>query len=171
MSMLNTKNDLAVLIDLSALLVKLRRRAQRLGVQPGDAEDMAQETVLRLMQRMERTTVETPEHYAMIILHNLARARWRTQLETTELEEDAASILPVGDSRLAIDDLRRAIADLPEEQAQVMEQVLLGEHSPKEIAKKLGLRQGTVMSRLARARAKLRAHVGMEAGTPVAELL
>lgn len=158
-------------IDLAALLVRLRRRAQRLGAQLGDAEDMAQETVLRLMQRMERATVETPEHYAMTILHNLARARWRTQLETSELEEDAASILPVGDGRLAIDDLRRAIAALPTEQARIMELVLQGEHSPNAIAKKLNLPQGTVMSRLARARVKLRAHVGLDAGTPVAELL
>jgi RNA polymerase sigma-70 factor (ECF subfamily) len=157
--------------ELTALLVKLRHRAQRLGVQRGDAEDLAQETMLRLMQRMARTTVEAPEHYAMIILHNLARARWRTQVETTELDEDTASILPIGDSRLAIEAVQRAIMALPPEQAQVMELVLQGECSPNEIAKKLDLPQGTVMSRLARARAKLRTHVGLDAGTPVAELL
>ncbi len=157
--------------DLNALAHRLRRRAQRLGAQPSDAEDMAQETLLRLMQRMARKDVDAPEHYAMIILQNLIRAGWRTRVELIELEEDSASTLPVGDSRLAVADLRAAIAVLPPEQAQVMALVLQGEFSPRAIAKQLDLPVGTVMSRLARARAKLRVQIGLDAGMPVAELL
>ena len=158
-------------IDFTALALRLRRRAQRLGAQPSDAEDMAQETLLRLMQRMTGRDVEAPEHYAMIILQNLIRAGWRARVETTELEEDSASTLPVGDSRLAVADLRAAIAGLPPEQALVMSLVLQGEFSPQAIARQLNLPVGTVMSRLARARAKLRVYIGIEASTPVAELL
>lgn len=132
---------------------------------------MAQETLLRLMQRMTGRDVEAPEHYAMIILQNLIRAGWRARVETTELEEDSASTLPVGDSRLAVADLRAAIAGLPSEQALVMSLVLQGEFSPQAIARQLNLPVGTVMSRLARARAKLRVYIGIEASTPVAELL
>ncbi|WP_298857127.1 RNA polymerase sigma factor [uncultured Sulfitobacter sp.] len=157
--------------DLSALANRLRRRAQRLGAQPSDAEDIAQETLLRLMQRMARQDVEAPEHYAMIILQNLIRAGWRARVEMAELEEDSASTLPVGDGRLAVADLRTAIAALPDEQAEVMTLVLQGEFSPRTIAAQLGLPVGTVMSRLARARARLRVQIGLEAGTPVAELL
>ncbi|MCX7566127.1 sigma-70 family RNA polymerase sigma factor [Sulfitobacter sp. F26169L] len=158
--------------DMTALLLRLRRRAQRLGAQTGDAEDMAQETVLRLMQRMRRTKVDAPEHYAMVILHNLARARWRALgVEMVELDEDDATIDPVADSRLALADLQRAISALPAGQAQIMQLVMQGEFSPASIAKQLDLPQGTVMSRLARARVKLRAHIGMETDTPVAELL
>ncbi len=157
--------------DLNALAHRLRRRAQRLGAQPSDAEDMAQETLLRLMQRMARKDVDAPEHYAMIILQNLIRAGWRTRVELIELEEDSASTPPVGDSRLAVADLRAAIAVLPPEQAQVMALVLQGEFSPRAIAKQLDLPVGTVMSRLARARAKLRVQIGLDAGLPVAELL
>jgi RNA polymerase sigma-70 factor (ECF subfamily) len=157
--------------DLTALALRLRRRARQLGTQPTDAEDLTQETLLRLMQRMARQDVEEPEHYAMIILQNLIRADWRARVETTELEEDSASTLPVGDSRLAVADLRAAIAKLPAEQAEVMGLVLQGEFSPQVIAQHLSLPVGTVMSRLARARAKLREHIGLEAGTPVAELL
>lgn len=157
--------------DLAALHLRLRRRAQRLGAQSSDAEDMAQETLLRLMQRMARQDVEAPEHYAMTILQNLIRAGWRAQVEITELEDDSASTLPVGDSRLAVADLRTAIAALPPEQAQVMALVLQGEFSPQKIAQQLALPVGTVMSRLARARAKLRVQIGLEAHTPVAELL
>ena len=157
--------------DLTALAQRLRRRAQRLGALPSDAEDMAQETLLRLMQRMARQDVDAPEHYAMIILQNLIRAGWRARVELTELEEDSASTQPVGDSRLAVADLRAAIEQLPPEQAEVMHLVLQGEFSPQAMAQHLGLPLGTVMSRLARARAKLRLHIGMEAGTPVSELL
>lgn len=157
--------------DLDALAHRLRRRAQRLGAQVSDAEDLAQEALLRLMQRMARQGVEAPEHYAMIILQNLIRAGWRARVEMSELEENSASTLPVGDSRLAVADLRAAITKLPYEQAEVMGLVLQGEFSPQAIAKQLDLPVGTVMSRLARARAKLREHIGLEAGTPVAELL
>ena len=88
--------------DMDTLGQKLLRRAQRLGLQRSDAEDLAQEALLRLMQRMHRTEIETPEHYAMIILHNLARARWRARVELSALEEDTASTAPQGDIRLAV---------------------------------------------------------------------
>lgn len=157
--------------DLAALGPRLRRRARALGLQACDAEDMAQETLLRLMQRMARAPVDAPEHYAMIILHNLARSRWRAQVETIELEEDFACTLPAGDGRLALETLRRAIAALPPDQACIMQMVLQGELSPRSIAARLDLPVGTVMSRLARARASLRGQIGLEAGRPVAELL
>jgi len=52
-----------------------------------------------------------------------------------------------------------------------MQLVLEGELSPRAIAARLNLPVGTVMSRLARTRAKLRAHVGLDAGAPLSELL
>lgn len=157
--------------NLAILTTRLRRRARRLGAQPCDAEDMVQETLLRLMQRMARIPVTRPEHYAMIILHNIARRRWRRALEDTELQEDSATTLPDADGRLAVASVRRAIRALPAEQAQIMALVLHGELSPKDIAIRLDLPLGTVMSRLARARAKLRHNIGLEAGAPVSELL
>ena len=157
--------------DIAALSLRLRRRALRLGAPRGDAEDLAQETVLRLMQRMARREVEAPEHYAMTILQNLSRARWRNKTQMEELEDFHISIDPVAESRLALADLQRAITALPPDQAQVMHMILQGESSPNAIAKQLDLPLGTVMSRLARARVKLRAYIGLNADTPVAELL
>ena len=52
-----------------------------------------------------------------------------------------------------------------------MQLVLEGEVSPRAIAMRLDLPVGAVMSRLARARAKLRAQIGLEADAPVSELL
>ena len=157
--------------ELAVLSARLRRRARRLGAMPCDAEDMVQETLLRLMQRMANMPVARPTHYAMIILHNIARRRWRRAQDHIELAEDNATTLPDADGRLAVAQLQRAIAALPIDQAQVMSLVMQGELSPKDIAARLDLPVGTVMSRLARARATLRDTIGLEAGAPVAELL
>lgn len=157
--------------NMTQLAQRLTRRARRLGAQPCDAEDMAQDALLRLIQRSQRAEVDAPERYAMIILHNIARARWRNRIDLAELEEDSASIAPVADSRLALSTLRNAIHALPKEQAEVMEMVLRGEQSPRAIAAHLDLPVGTVMSRMARARAKLRRQIGLEAKAPVSELL
>jgi DNA-directed RNA polymerase specialized sigma24 family protein len=60
--------------NMTQLAQRLTRRARRLGAQPCDAEDMAQDALLRLIQRSQRADVDAPERYAMIILHNIARA-------------------------------------------------------------------------------------------------
>ncbi len=153
------------------LLARLRRRAVRLGVPRGDAEDLAQETILRLMQRHAHGPLDAPEHYAMVILHNLARARWRARVEMTELDEDCALTLPEAHGRIALAQMAQAIRALPEGQARIMQMVLEGETRPAAIACALDLPLGTVMSRLARARASLRAQAGLGAQTPVSELL
>jgi RNA polymerase sigma-70 factor (ECF subfamily) len=105
----------------------------------------------------------------MVILRNLVRARWRAALDLEPLEEDSASTPPVADGRLAVAALTRAITSLPRDQELIMQMVLEGEGSPAVIAATLGLPVGTVMSRLARA--QLRSRLGLEADTPVANLL
>lgn len=156
---------------LAWLTKRLRRRARRLGASEADADDMVQETLLRLLQRQVRGRVANPNHYALIILHNIARARWRSRTATEELEDTSATTQPVAESRLAVEALRDAIATLPADQAQVMALIMDGEQSPKSIAALLCLPEGTVMSRLARARVRLRARMGLDADTPVTELL
>lgn len=64
---------------------------------------------------------------------------------------------------LALRDLERALVQLPVEQREVLLLVALEELSYAEAARVLGLPQGTVMSRLARARARLRALLAGEA--------
>ena len=58
--------------------------------------------------------------------------------------------------RLDCADTLRAIDTLPQPQKQLMHHLIEGETSPQAIAEATGLPTGTVMSRLARARAKLR---------------
>jgi RNA polymerase sigma-70 factor (ECF subfamily) len=156
---------------INLLTRRLHARARRMGMQPCDADDLVQETLLRFVQRARSVEVQTPDRYALTILHNLARAQWRARVDLEELDTDSASIAPVCDGRLALGALQSAIAALPPEQTQVMDFVLRGETSPRVIAVALGLPVGTVMSRLARARVKLRAQIGLKAGMPVTDLL
>ncbi|MCX7559518.1 RNA polymerase sigma factor [Sulfitobacter sp. F26204] len=157
-------------MQVTELLPKLQRRARRLALNRAEAEDMAQETVLRLWQRLNsQQVIDAPERYAMTMLHNLARQRWRKGHRTEQLTEDMAQIAPVAPARIACAQLIEAIGDLPRDQAVVMNLVVTGETSPDRMAKRLGVPRGTVMSRLGRARAKLRAAMDLEGS--VADLL
>ena len=160
------KNDDAF----ETLMPRLRKRAQRLCRTPEEAEDLAQETALKLWQvLLGPDKIDQPEHYAMIMLHNLARQRWRARRDTEELAEDMAQTPPAAPARLACAEARAAIARLPEAQCDVMKHLLAGELSPQTIAKQSGVPLGTVMSRLARARARLRKDLDMDGS--VADLL
>ena len=68
---------------------------------------------------------------------------------------------------LLVRDLDRAIGRLPADQRAVLLLVTLEEMSYEEVARTLGIPIGTVMSRLSRAREKLR---GMMLGQPSAKL-
>jgi RNA polymerase sigma-70 factor (ECF subfamily) len=152
------------------ILAKLQRRARRLARTRDEAEDMAQETALRLWQVMARhKDIEAPEHYAMTMLHNLARQNWRARRPTEELSDDMAQAAPLAPARIACAELMMAIERLPEDQAALMRLVMTGESSPQVLASLIGVPKGTVMSRLGRARARLREDIGLEGS--VVELL
>ncbi len=152
------------------LLPKLLRRARRLARTADEAEDMAQETALRLWQALDGPhDIETPERYAMTMLHNIARQRWRGRRVTEELTDDMAQAAPLAHGRIACAELQAAIERLPKDQAELMRLVMLGETSPQILADRIGVPKGTVMSRLGRARATLRNEIGLEGS--VVELL
>jgi RNA polymerase sigma-70 factor (ECF subfamily) len=155
---------------LEDLLPKLLRRARRLTGTRSDAEDMVQETALRLWQLLrEGQEIDAPERYAMTMLHNLARQRWRRRQPTEELTEEMAQAGPIAPARIACAELQAAIERLPKDQAVLMRLVMMGETSPQVLAERVGVPVGTVMSRLGRARATLRGEMGLEGS--VVELL
>lgn len=138
------------------LIPILIRRARRLSRSPSEAEDLVQDTLLSLCQRLEDGgTIDDLPSYAMRTLSNRARRTWR-QTPTEELEDDHALTQPDALIRLDCADTLAAIKALPAPQRQLMTLVVEGETSPRAMAQATGLPLGTVMSRLARARAKLR---------------
>ena len=96
------------------------------------------------------------------IMHNLHVDQVRKpSLPTEELDEDTPAMVShhqVSDG-LEMRDLDTALRSLPPEQREILLLVALEEMSYEEVAATLGLPLGTVMSRLSRARQKLRAQM------------
>ena len=60
------------------LMPMLQKRARRLTSNPSDAEDLAQETLVRLVKKLgEGRAIDDLPAYAMRTLHNQARMLWR----------------------------------------------------------------------------------------------
>ncbi|WP_299965514.1 RNA polymerase sigma factor [uncultured Roseobacter sp.] len=157
--------------DLDALLPRLRGRARRLSDSQSDADDLVQETALKLWTALAKgAEVEDLDRYAMTILRNLARQRWRAERPTDPLEEESAAVAPVAPARMACVDLAAAVERLPEAQAALIHMIAAGETSPAVLAERTGLPLGTVMSRLSRARATLRDEMGIARKAPVSDL-
>ncbi|MGB7241581.1 MAG: sigma-70 family RNA polymerase sigma factor [Sulfitobacter sp.] len=143
---------------LTLLLPRLRVRARRLTSCAADADDLMQDATLKLWQLVESDKeISDLDRYAMTLIHNLARQRWRSARSMDELTDDIAQTEPTALTRLDCLDALGAIEDLPADQAALMHLICQGETSPAAIARRTGLPVGTVMSRLARARARLRA--------------
>jgi RNA polymerase sigma-70 factor, ECF subfamily len=135
------------------------------------AEDLVQETCLRALSAKNQLRPESNhKSWLFTILRNiwlnqLRKGRWTPQTLDTENDSAAASIPPSPDgdphlhyiSKLEVAQVREAILQLP---AEFREIIILREYdelSYQEIAEILQCPAGTVMSRLARARTRLRA--------------
>ncbi|MEO9515487.1 MAG: sigma-70 family RNA polymerase sigma factor [Paracoccaceae bacterium] len=142
--------------ELVALGPVLMRRASRLANNQAEAEDMVQDTLLKLYQRLKNgADIQDLRAYGMRTLSNRAQRYWRARFGDT-LEEDMACIDPDAPLRLDCADALAAIAQLPAHQREIMQWIVDGETSPQILSDRTGLPVGTIMSRLARARAKLR---------------
>ena len=145
------------------------RVAQSLTRNRADAEDLVQDTLIRAYKAIERFDGRYPRAWLLTILRNthINRNRRRrpellrdpdTQLErlgqTPEMEE---ATRPDRFVDLEFDaDLEAALATLTEPFAEVIELVDIDGLAYAEAAEVLGIPIGTVMSRLHRARKKIR---------------
>src|ERR1700722_18315004 len=135
-----------------------------------EAEDLVQETYVRALPAMGRLRTDSnTKGWLFTILRNVwlnQLRKWRNGPQMIEIEGDdgvANSIVePSKDShdlyvsKVEAEQVRAAIKELP---AEFREVILLREYedlSYQEIASVTGCRVGTVMSRLSRARVKLR---------------
>jgi RNA polymerase sigma-70 factor (ECF subfamily) len=143
-----------------ACIPRLRRYARALLGNPFDADDLVQDTVERGLAKLAwwRPTGDM-RAWLFAIMHNLHVDRLRApSLRCTPLDEELPHADPApapGESMLGVD-LDAALGRLPEEQREVLLLVVLEGMSYEEVAKVLDIPRGTVMSRLARAREKLR---------------
>lgn len=88
-------NDTELTKTLCAMSPNLRRAALRLTGCPHAAEDLAQETMLKMLQRLEKSPApENLRAYALTTLRNLTRSRWRSIRPTEPLTDDIAAPCP-----------------------------------------------------------------------------
>jgi len=152
------------------LMPALMRAARRIAPSRTAAEDLLQEAVLKVWaQMMSGAEVRDLRPYILATMRNLAR---RPGPGTLTLTEDQLPGVPAqAPGRIATAEVLAAIRRLPAPQAQILTMLIAQEHSYSELAAALDLPLGTVMSRLFRARAALRAELKLPDGKAIAALL
>ncbi len=139
-----------------------------------NAEDITQDAFIKAFQNLHQLKDQSKfGAWLTVIASNLARnylKREKKIILTEELPEisiGSASDDPEGEvlRRLEIDRVRRAIRTLPPEQYQVIVLQYYYDLKVEEIASMLGIRAGTVKSRLFRARQKLSGELELEQGS------
>ncbi len=152
-------------------LVAMRRYARSLARDDHDADDVVQDALLRAIERQQ--TYE-PEHsreqaaphqgrrrWLLAIVHNVfisgrRRAAAEARRDAGFAETLASHIDPEQEHRARLADIARAFAALPDHHRAVAHLILIEGLSYQDAADVLDVPIGTVMSRLARARAALR---------------
>ncbi len=158
--------------DLTPLIPTLRRRARRLSDNSDSAEDLLQDVLLTLWRRqLQGQKFDNLQAYAMTCLRNTHHQRLRDRRPDDALPDEIGGHRPEAHGRLACGDLARAMAKLPAQQRAVLQLIAAGEESPREMAYRLGVPRGTVMSRLARARGSLRDALDLPAENPAEALV
>ncbi|TFV98658.1 sigma-70 family RNA polymerase sigma factor [Oxalobacteraceae bacterium OM1] len=156
-----------------ASLPRLRRYARALSRNPGDADDLVQDTVERGLEKLAwwRPGGDM-RSWLFGIMHNLYVDHLRAPaMPCTPLDEALQAADPgSADAGVGLD-LDAALAALPSEQREVLLLVVLEGLSYAEVAAALRIPQGTVMSRLARARERLRRELAQDANDPVSSRL
>ncbi len=142
------------------LIPRLRRYARALVGDRSAADDLVQDTLERAWAKFHLYRGGTDlRAWLFTVMHNVHVNRVRAQRPTDAITDDLpemAQRAAQGDS-LMVRDMDRALAKLPEEQREVLLLVALEDMSYEEAARALGIPVGTVMSRLSRARERLRA--------------
>ncbi|MBI2752236.1 MAG: sigma-70 family RNA polymerase sigma factor [Betaproteobacteria bacterium] len=142
-----------------AFIPRLRRYARALVGERTAADDLVQDTLERALNKFHLWKRGTDlRAWLFTVMHNLHVNQIRGRRELVGLDEEALEI-PVRathDTALEARDLERALMRLSAEQREVLLLVVLEDMSYEEAAATLGIPIGTVMSRLSRAREKLR---------------
>ena len=135
------------------------RLAKWLAGNGADAEDIVQEAALRALAALESTTPLKPRAWWLAIVRNAALSWIARRRPTTELDDALAEPGPDPEAALIARDeglrLSRAMESLPASLRETLALREIEELNYREIAAATQAPLGTVMSRLARARAAL----------------
>ena len=157
--------------QLIAVLPRLRRFARGLAGGASDADDLVQAACERALARANQFQEGTRFDSWMF---RIVQTIWIDQVRAREVrkeggEEESETVgsdesVRRAEARLALDEVRAALAQLPVEQRVALLLVTVDGLSYKEAAEIAGVPVGTIMSRLARARVALHQQLAAGAG-------
>lgn len=143
---------------------RLRRYARALLRDPQQAEDLVQDTLARALDRLSLWRHGSDMRaWLFTIMHN----QYVNECRRVSRQPDTLSLYQEGvpepcaaglaDQQVGLDDIETGLMLLPEDQRAVLLLVSLEGLTYRQTAKVLGVRTGTVMSRLHRGRERLHA--------------
>ena len=157
---IHTIDDTEFKADLVELIPQMRAFARSLCRDPVLAEDIAQDALAKAWRGRESYQPGTNlKAWTFMILRNvyysIGRRSWRApQLDQTMAEETLVAVSnPSG--RLELDELRRAMNMLPDDQREALVLIGAGGLSYEEAAEICGTAVGTIKSRVSRARVRV----------------
>jgi RNA polymerase sigma-70 factor (ECF subfamily) len=152
--------------ELVAAIPRLRRYARVLTGEATRADDLVQETLARAWEKRRLWAAGTDlRAWLFTIMHNVfvnQRALARRDAQNVSLDGDDGGpawqipVRPAQQTRVELMEVLREVGRLPVDQRAVLILAAVEEMRYEEIAKALSIPVGTVMSRLSRAREKLR---------------
>ena len=149
------------------LIPRLRRYARALVSDRARADDLVQDTLERAWNKFHLWRPGSDlRAWLFTVMHNVHVNQVRASRDHAVLDDEGPemAVAAVQGASLEIRDLKRALALLSPEQREVLLLIALEDMSYAEVAAMLDIPIGTVMSRLSRAREKLRA---LMHGTPM----
>jgi RNA polymerase sigma factor (sigma-70 family) len=153
-------SDILQLVE--PIIPALRRYARGLLKDATAADDLVQDCLERVIAHWHHRRNDDPRTWVFAILHNLAvnrlkqNARRGEHLPIEKVDESAFARQPTQEDSLMSRDILQALELLPEEQRSVLLLVSVEDLSYSQTAEVLAIPIGTVMSRLSRARERLR---------------
>ena len=149
--------------DVIGLLAPLRRYAAVLTRNDTDADELVHDTLVRAYERRQTFRPSGDlRAWLFSVLHNsFIDGQRRKAADAARVREVAATVETVApapqDSSVRLQQIRKAFLSLPDEQRAALHLVAIEGLSYQDAAGALGIPLGTLMSRIGRARAALRA--------------
>jgi len=155
-----TANDAAFQAELVSIIPQLRAFARSLCRDATEAEDLAQEAVARAWSNRARFEMGTNmKAWAFMILRNQFYSDKRRSWRNVPLDPDMAAQTLVAvnnpSGNIELDELRRAMSMIPDEQREALILIGAGGLSYEEASEICGVAIGTMKSRVSRARDRL----------------
>jgi len=158
--------------QLENCLPDLWRYAVSLTRDRDSADDLVQDCVERALRKRFLLLPGRPlKPWLTKILLNIYRDRWRqnARYRAVDLDQitDLAAVSSTPEERLELKAIWKKMEKIPDEQREALLAVVIGGLSYEEASKALAIPKGTLMSRIARARTKLKADMDASAAIQI----